>query len=270
MSSKIKYIFLTLLVFFIYPQHIKASFSFNISSPSATLITSGGQEVDVSINITDLPSESYLRVSLQKEGGGSYFGYIKNNNNEWSKILALNSDCTGYFKVSDLSTTLVNLKYKIGDDIILDNGNYLLKAHKFTKTCNSYSDSTNSISFVVTLPTPTPTISPTNPPTQAPTTAPTASPTAKPSPTKSPTPKPTVSATPTEEPETTDELVQEIKSEITIESDKPIPTGLVAGASTENKSKTVAFIFISLGILLLGYCGYLIYNVKNGKVKESS
>lgn len=258
MSSKLlKTFYLFLILFFISPQNTGASFSFNISSPSATLITSGSQEIDISVNIVDLPSESYFRVSLQKESGGTYYGYVQNNNNEWAKIQALSGDCLGYFKVSDLTTTLAGLKYKIGDDLFLDNGNYVLKAHRFTKTCTSYTEGLNTIPFIVNLPTSTPTQAPV---TQQPTTAPTSAPTVKPTPTKSPTSKPTTSPTPTEESEETDEPTISMSDVKIVEA---TPTGLVAGAKTTNKKPVVALIFIYSGILFLGYGGYLLYNMKH-------
>lgn len=278
MCSKIliqyKKLFILLIIqflFFVFPKSTSASFSFNISSPSATLITSGSQEVDVSINIVDLPSESYFRISLQKEGGGSYSGYVQNNNNEWSKILSLSADCTGYFKITDLKTTLLNLKYKVGDDAVLENGNFYLKAHRFTKTCTSYTEGTNEILVTVSLPTPTPTQTATAQATAAPTSTPTQMPT--PLPTSKPTP--TKTATQTSKPEPTDIPDEEDNNapETTIpvvEVPEPSPIGLVAGVSTSRNTKAISFIFIFLGTCFLGYCGYLIYNMKNGKNKNNS
>lgn len=264
MSSKKKLLFFTflfLLIFFIFPSNINATFSFNISNSSVTTILSGGQEIDVSLNIIDLPSESYFRVALQKEGGGSYYGYIYNNNGEWSKILTLSSDCSGYFKVTDLTTTMLNLKYKIGEDSEITNGDYRLKAHRFTKTCTSYTEGTNSISVVVNLPTPTP--SPTPIPTQEPTTAPTSVPTSNPTitstpkltPTKSPTPKPTKIPT-----ETPNDLVNTaIPILVGLSGSTSTPESLVAGASTSKKSPIFSIILIILGLSLLTFGGINLY-----------
>lgn len=270
MSSKLlKTFLLSLILFFIFIKPAKASFSFNISSPSATLITSGGQDIEVSLNITDLPSESYFRVSLQKESGGSYYGYVQNHNSEWSKVLTLSGDCLNYYKVFDLQTTLVNLKFKIGDDLNLDNGNYLLKGHRFTKTCTSYTEALNTIPIVVNLPTLIPTQAPTAQPTSAPTTTPTATTTLKPTPSMTSTPKATTTPTPKEE--ATENANDSNENQIITESETSTPTsiGIVAGAKTENKSKTVAIILISIGIGFLGYCGYLIYNGKNAKTQNT-
>jgi hypothetical protein len=264
MCSNRKILIIIAVLFFFFPQKVEAAFDLNISSPSATLITSNTQEVDLSLNITDLPGESYFRVALQKEGGGSYYGYIKNNNNEWSKIQTLSGDCLGYYKVSDLKTTLVGLKFKIGDDISIDNGNYNLKAHKFTKTCSSYSEGSNVISMVITLPTPTP--------TQAPTTAPTASPapTSKPQtptptakPTIAPTVKPTASSSPEpEETETPEPLLESTSTLAPIITTQPRVLG---DNTTKKKMPLVSYIFIVLGLGFLGYVGYMLYNVKECK-----
>lgn len=264
-SNKKIDLILILILFLIFPQKVQAAFSYNISSPSATLITSGSQEIDVSLNITDLPSESYFRVSLQKESGGSYYGYIKNNNNEWAKIQTLSGDCSGYFKVSDLKTILINLKYKVGDDLALDNGNYILKAHKFTKTCSSYADSENTIAFVITLPTPTPTQVPTNAPT------PTVSPakTSTPIPTPTSTPKLIPTKTPTQTPTESPTSVQNETEFTTIPTVLQTPSGVVMGVTTTKKSPILAVIFIVLGAGFLGYVGYMIYNQTYAKNQKT-
>jgi hypothetical protein len=257
--------FLVFLFLFISSNSVNAAFSFSISSPSATLINSGGQEIDVSLNITDLPSESYFRVSLQKDTGGSYYGYIKNNNGDWSKIQTLSGDCTGYFKVSDLNTNLINLKFKIGDDTSIDNGAYNFKAHRFVKTCSSYTEAINSIPLTVELPS-TSTPTPTSTPTTSPTVSPTVTPTVKPTPTKSPSPRPTTSPTPieTELPNINNFMLNDAQ----VSSPKPIE--MVKGVSTENRPRILALIFFVSGALFLGYGGFLLYNQRHGKIKETS
>jgi len=266
MFNKIRYIILvTIFIFLASVNEVKSAFSFSISSPSATLITSGSQEIDIAINITDLPSESYFRVSLQKETGGSYYGYIQNNNAEWAKILVLSGDCLSYFKVTDLKTSLINIKYKIGDDLLLDNGNYLLKAHRFTKTCTSYTEGLNTIGLVVNLPTPTPnpTVVPTQEPTKSP--SPTFISTSKPIPTITSTPKPT--STPSELPEETVESEPvNLATVPAVEKVLSTPKGLVAGDSTEKKTQLLSIIFVVSGVGFLGYCGYLLYNAKHKNV----
>ncbi len=258
MCSNWKIISLSIIILFTFPQKVNAAFNFNISSPSATLINSGAQEIEVFLNITELPSESYFRLSLQKESGGSYYGYVQNNNNEWAKIQTLSGDCTSYFKITDLKTSLVILKYKIGDDLSLDNGNYFLKAHKFTKTCSSYTDGLNAISVTVSLPTPTPSPTPINTPTEAPT----ANPTVKPTPTYSSTPKPTLkpTSTPTPTPNVLEPQVLSLSTTV---------SSPITQINTNKKSPVLAVVLISLGIGFLGYGGYLLYNMRNAN-KEIS
>ncbi len=199
-----KFFFFVLFLSLLFPKKAQAAFSFNIASSSATVITSGSQDVEVGLNVLDLPSESYFRVSLQKESGGSYYGYVLNNNGDWAKIQTLDSDCTAYYKVTDTSITSLLLKYRIGDDIEIFNGNYHLKAHRFTKTCTSYTEATNFLLLEVSLPTPTPTptsipepteIQPTNTPTSQPPSS-TPVPTSTPRPTSTPKPTPSLSLTP--------------------------------------------------------------------------
>lgn len=139
----------------------------------------------VVLDITDLPSESYFRVAFQKEGSDKYIGYLKNDRNEWVKIKTLGtSECTDYFKVLDTTATSASFFIKIGEDESADSGVYLIKGHRYTSTCKSYTNSseTEAIKVTVSLPIPTST------PTPTPTPLPTSAPTPKPTPTRTPTP----------------------------------------------------------------------------------
>lgn len=188
---KVIFLFLLIFLFIASGNRAFATFSFNISSTSTTKISSGDQEVDVGLSITDLPSESYFRVSLQKSNGDPYFGYVQNNDGTWSKAQSLSGDCTGYYHVTDLSTSSLTLKFKVGNDSVIDGGNYTLRAHRFTKSCSSNTEAANSIDFALNFPTPTPTPSPTPTPTRVPTPTPTPK---IPTPTKSPSPTPVKSS----------------------------------------------------------------------------
>lgn len=191
-------LFVTFVVFLFFPQKTQAAaFSFNIASSSATVITFGSQDIEASLNILNLPSESYFRIALQKESGGSYYGYVLNNNGDWAKIQTLSGDCAIYYKVSDILTTSLFLKYRIGDDIEIANGNYYLKAHRFTKTCTSYTEATNSLSIEVSFPTPTLTPTPTPTPQPTATSQPTNTPIPQP---PSSTPVPTITIKPSSTP----------------------------------------------------------------------
>ena len=173
----------------------QASFSFSLESANPNSINSLEQEVGVKLNIIDLPSESYFRVGWKKEGSSAYFGYVKNQDNNWTKIETLNSDCKNYYKVSDTGTTTLTLLTKMGSDSTHEAGNYLLKAHRFTSSCASNSGSENEQMVVLNIPTPTPTPIPTPTPTATPTPTPSSTPKPTPSstpkPTQTPTPKPT-------------------------------------------------------------------------------
>lgn len=267
MKKKILIFIHVAVILFVFPQVAEASFSFEMASPSATVISSGAQEISVNLNITDLPSESYFRVSLQKESGGSYYGFQLNNNGDWAKILTLSGDCTAYYKVSDITTETLSLRYKIGDDAEVSNGNYNLKSHRFTKTCTSYTESVNSFAFIVSLPTPTPSPSPT----------PTLAPTPTPTPTKTPTPVPTRSPTPiaTKTPISTPYQTQDgaVLAENTVFLASPTPKFDDSETSIQKEKIPIFAIgLVIVGVLLIGFSIFSIikstkksYTFKNEK-----
>ena len=172
-----------------------AAFSFSLEQANPSVVDSLEREVEVKLNITDLPSESYFRVGWKKEGSSTYFGYVKNQDDNWTKIETLSADCKNYYKVSDTGTTTLTLLTKMGSDSTHEAGNYLLKAHRFTSSCASNSGSENEQMVVLNIPTPTPTPIPTPTPTATPTPTPSSTPKPTPSstpkPTQTPTPKPT-------------------------------------------------------------------------------
>jgi hypothetical protein len=183
-------------------QILADSFSFSIHSINPSEINAKESEISVHLDITNLPSESYFRAAFQKEGGSSYVGYLKNDRNEWVKIKTLGTkECSDYFKISDTNASSAALLIKIGEEESVDSGTYIVKAHRYTSTCGSYSDAANAVSVTVTLPSPTstvtpvPTITPTNTPTLTPTVIETPTSTRIPTPTKTPTARPTKEAT---------------------------------------------------------------------------
>lgn len=256
-------IFLFLLCLF--PQRTFAVFSFNIASVSATIITSLDQEITVNLNITSLPSESYFRVALQKESGGSYLGYIKNNNGDWSAIQSLSGDCTIYNKITDLSTTSLDLKFKSGEDATIDNGNFRLKAHRFTKTCTSYTEAINYYSMVLSVPTPipSPTLIPTltSIPTQTPSSTPSPSPTKFP--TSTPIPSKVITPSITIEPtalEMEDENILDTLGEATISGEIEVNTSIPEKTKIlSTKASKWPQVFMIAGGLILIACGILVY-----------
>lgn len=163
-----------------------AVFSFHIESIDPESVSSNEQEITVRLTLVDLPSESYFRIGWQEASGKPYFGYVKNDTGEWIKVNA-NQDCKNYYHLSDLSTQSLVLITKIGEENAVNNGEYLLKARRYTASCSSYTDS-EPISVQVNLPTPTSTPTPTSPP--EPTSTPTRIPTPTPTSTKTPTPSP--------------------------------------------------------------------------------
>lgn len=198
-SLKFKIIFLLIFCFFLaWPKPVRA-WSFKIESINPSSVSSKNDEVEVVLSITDLPSESYLRVAWQEGEGKQYFGYVKNEKDEWVQIKSLGSDCSNYYHVTNTGTFPLTLKTKIGEDKELTSGTYLLKAHRFTTGCSDRA-SENSVEISVNLPEPTPTPSPT--PTQESEPTATATPTPQPEASHSPTPKPTKkpTATPTPTP----------------------------------------------------------------------
>lgn len=250
-SKTYVFLLLFLIVVFSFPQKAFSAFSFNIASVSATTIFSGGQEIEATLVITSLPSESYFRVALQKDSGGSYLGYVKNNNGDWSAIQSLNGDCTIYYRITDTSTTSLLLKFKLGEDAVIDSGNYNLKAHRFTKTCTSNTEATNSQSFTVNIPTPTSTSGPS--PTPGLTSTNTPIPTKVPTSTLTPTKKPTNTPTPKKE-------VEVVLGAKTKKSPTPTPDiskneeEKIAGARSVNPTYVL---FILIGIVILMGCGIL-------------
>lgn len=114
------------------------------------------------------------------------------------------------------------------------------------------------------LQTPTPTVTPTSTPTVTITPTQTANPTPtatpKPSPTKTATPKPTATPQETEEAVETELPFYDLTADPT---ELPTSAPLVKGISTENKVPIISSIFIILGVLFLGYGGYMLYNKNN-------
>lgn len=176
--------FLTFLYFG--SNRVSAAFSFHIANIDPQNIANTDQEITVTLTLLNLPNESYLRIAWQEASGKPYFGYMKNNNGEWIKVEA-SQDCKNYYYISDLSTQSLVLVTKVGQDNAVHNGEYLLKARRYTASCSSYTDS-EPITVQVNLPTPTPTPTPTSFP--SPTSTPTRTPIPTPTPTKTPTPSP--------------------------------------------------------------------------------
>lgn len=178
MKKKLITIVILLYCYFVFGffNQTSAAFSFQIASASPSLITTKNDEIIVSLSITDLPSESYFRIAFQKNDGGNYFGYMKNDLGEWTKT---SESCTKFYRVTDKTLTKLEIPLKIGDTE-LESGIYNIKSHRYTLSCSSTS-STNFTSIEIALPTSTPTTMPTRSEIQVP------SPTIYESPTLTPT-----------------------------------------------------------------------------------
>ena len=152
----------TLLTFF--TGVAQAAFSFEIDSVFPEKITSKEEEVLVKLKIKDLPSESYFRVSFQKNDKARYFGFMKNDRDEWVEAGTLNiADCNKFYYVSDLTTENLEIYLKLGKDDI-EPGVYNIKAHRYTSSCGSSPKiSGNSAQVEIFVPThpPSPTLGPT-------------------------------------------------------------------------------------------------------------
>lgn len=159
----IKSLLFCLIVSLSLSNEVYSAFSFQIASASASIITSIDEEIIVSLLITDLPSESYFRVGFQKNDGGSYFGYLKNDLGEWVKT---SDSCTKFFHVTDKALSKLEIPLKIGDADI-EPGIYNIKSHRYTLSCSS-TLSTNQFPIEIISSSPTPTILPTQVETQAP------------------------------------------------------------------------------------------------------
>ena len=232
-------IILFIFLFFIHTTNVDAAFTLKIDNVSLSEVKTFEDEVLVTASISGLPSESYFRIAWQKSSGDTYFGYLKNNLNEWVKVFS-SQDCKNYFKISDTNTTSFGLTTKVGEDSVVENGIYTLKLRRYTSSCSSYSDSDPvNINILFPTPTPTPTIAPTQSPTEAPKTS-SPTPTKSPSPTSNPTKKPTPSSlsSPTIEPT----QLSEVLGVATIEPKKD---------NKESKFPFVPVVLIISGIVLM-------------------
>lgn len=270
MYSKSKLIiFLIITLFFIFPQNVMA-----VSITVSNYPTSISSEIfTVDAMVTGATNATnYLRVDLYKDGTTNYFGETYNGSDWYS-----GSEGKNYFPILiQNSSASATLQVQIGNPNISDysgQGLYKLKVRRYTSSGSQSQNDVQSpvdIQITYSTPSPSPTESPTNPPTTTPTNPPTASPTKSPSPvpTKSSSPKPTATSTPTqfEQPEELVTTGLSFGKETT-----PEPTGTVLGSSKEKKkSPVLAIILITLGFGFLGYVGYLIYNMRNAKGKETN
>ena len=182
---------------FLLPSSVSA-FSLSIKEIDKQSLSTKEEEVKVTLTIKDLPAKSYFRTAFQKSDNDAYFGFIKNHKDEWVKIESLSSqNCTGYYYLDSTPSAEITINLIIGAENETENGQHLIKAHRFTDTCKSNNKSDNSLNINFDLPQPSPTPTPTPTPTPSPTPTPTPSPTPSTSAqVYSPTPKPSLKSSP--------------------------------------------------------------------------
>jgi len=221
---------------------VSAAFQMTLQEPSNNTITSNEQEILITASISGLPSASFFRFAFQKNSGDPYFGYMKNNENNWIKITS-SQDCKNYVSVVDASASAVSSVVKIGDDNISENGTYSLKLRRYTSSCLSYLDS-NAIVVNFALPTSTPTPTPTL--VATPTLVPTKTPITTPVKTK--TPLPTINV---ETPSVTPQVLAESTQSPSV--------------SNPPKNFLLPLFFIISGLILIGVSIYTILkSIKKG------
>ncbi len=247
-------------MFFLSVSPSQAAFSFQITQVSPSSVSDINQEIQVDLDIFDLPSDSYFRVAFQKESGASYFGQIKNNAGNWVDIKSLSSPCQDYYSIPETASTSATIMLRIGSEG-REPGDYQIKAHRFTSTSCSSTEAQNTASVSLNLPSPTPTPTLTPSPTQVPVTS---TPTplsgatgtlSVPKPTS--TPKPTVTQVPPTAAVlgTTDETTRApsiTPSPPVTKNQQPISNNLPA-----SRHSYLAYLVIFLGAIMLGISGFL-------------
>lgn len=172
LSSSLFLTILTInLVFFlfVFTKSVQSAFNFYISEVEPVQVYSKEDVIDVRIVVDSLPlGDSFFKVGIKNSN--SYIGYMKDNDGDWVKIDSLSSDksnnqCNKYFKITSDGEYVLNIK--IGDNNDLPNGEYVIKAFRFTSSCGSYSGSSEAEAFKINVALPIPTPSPTPLPTPA-------------------------------------------------------------------------------------------------------
>lgn len=235
-----------------------------------------GQNIAFDAEISGLNESScnegkcYLQGSLKPKDGTYYFGFTKNNSNNWIEyVSSTNRDFIInnflYCEVLDgVCQTKVEMRFNGDDPNYRGPGEYIVRLQRYTGNSDSAvaETATAEVSLAVATPSPSPTPEPTESPT--PSWSPTPAPT--PAPTKSPTPKPT----PTKKPSAT-------------LAPTPVPTQVVLGEATSspavmglesevNESGTVgssppspvALATLGGGVLFVGVAGVSFWKARKG------
>ncbi len=144
-------------VFFVFKP--VSVFAFQITGTDKDSINSVDEEIRVDLDISQLPdTNSYFRVGfVSTESSTSYFGKLKNEQDNWIEIGSL-SDCSNYY-FYDGDKDIISIKTKIGEE--KEAGTYYIKAHRITSTCGSSKSTDNNYEISLILPSPSPEPSPT-------------------------------------------------------------------------------------------------------------
>lgn len=254
-------IIILLLLSLIFP-HKSLALSVSINNTNPNVITNTDQIIDIEALVSGVSDDYYFRVGMKQ--GSKYIGYSANNDGEWIKIDTMDNEkkdnrCHSYLKIEKGDSGVFNLKFKIGEENSIQNGSYVIKIHRFTTACGNADVAETAISIL--LPTPTATTTPTATATATATVTATVTSTAISTPTKTPTPTPTKSPTPTANPTETPVNTEEVLGdEYIVESDETSsPNPKIAGSTTTNNTKVVAFLFVYIGVIVLGFGLYNLY-----------
>lgn len=180
-----------LAIFILSATEVNATIDFTISNAQAD-----GQNVTFDATLSGLASSScpegkcYFQGTLTKKDKSKYFGFTKNNSENW--IAYVSKPDPGFIKskflfcepVDDACSFSVAMKFNHDDPDYDGPGSYEVKLRRYTGNSNDKSGETEALDISLNVATPAPTPSPSPSPTPTPTESPT------PDPTKTPTPTP--------------------------------------------------------------------------------
>lgn len=256
----------TILVIFLFvsiysfplPAH---AISISISNLPTSIDRDQETEVELFFNCAGC-GDSYMR-GVFYPSGTNYFGFTKNNNDNW---IGTSADRSLYYAItkSDLVDATWSGKLKIkpdsSDSAYIGPGEYLFKMGRYTSAGDSSADWSNEL--VVRITGPTPTASPTSSPTPNPTPSPTPIKTPSPTPTRTPSPSSVKTSTPssTSSPE-------EVFLEEQIGSPGPQVLGSVTNLTEDPKPK---FPLTAIGLILsgMGLVGFSVINIIKSTKKK--
>jgi len=250
-------------IFFLFPTSVDA-IDFTVSEVN---VSRNELNVKASMNgvtSTNCPnSKCYLLGVLRVAGGSFYFGETQNNSGVWIDYLSsyekdyiLDNFYVANIKEASWSGEL-KVRYKNDNVNYKGPGDYELKLRRYTGGSTNFAgEAFFTVKLDQPLPTPTATATPLETQTPTPSLVPTLSQTATPRPLKTNTPTPKS----TQAPESTKTPEGIISPEVLgIESgETPLPSPEVK-EFTKKKIPIFAYVFISLGLIILVFGGYILF-----------